>query len=236
MNSSPPFWAWRDMGLFLGLGFPAALLGMAAGAAALHFAPFEQPRAVALLVPQFLGFSLALVPLVLIFRSKYDTSLWSAVEMRMPAGEPLRSALHGTAAAFAVLGLGILLRTPRASTPLEDLMNDPASAPFLAIAAVTVGPFFEELLFRGLLQPLAVRSTGPAAGILLAALPFAILHGPEYGWSWRHVLLILVAGSAFGWKRQQTGSTGAAVLMHAVYNGVLLAGYLLGRNFIESNG
>ena len=228
-----PVWAWRDMGLFVGLGFPAMILGVGAGMAALYFVPFDEPKAVTLLVPQFIGFAVALIPLTLIFRSKYDTTVWSAVEMRVPAGEPVRAVLHGAAASLLVMALGILLRTPQTSTPLEDLMNDPGSAPILAVAAVTVGPFFEELVFRGLLQPLTVRSAGTIPGILLAGLPFAILHGPEYGWSWRHVLLILVAGSLFGWKRHRTGSTGAAVVMHAAYNGVLLAGYLLGRKLIE---
>ena len=60
-------------------------------------------------------------------------------------------------------------------------------------------------------------------------MPFALLHGPQYAWSWRHVLLIAVAGSAFGWWRVYTRSTGASALMHAGYNAVLVVGYLIGR-------
>jgi membrane protease YdiL (CAAX protease family) len=87
----------------------------------------------------------------------------------------------------------------------------------------------EEIFFRGLLQQSATRSLGPIAGILIGAVPFALLHGPQYAWSWRHVLMIAAAGSAFGWWRMRTGSTGASSLMHAVYNGVFVAGFLVGR-------
>ena len=78
----------------------------------------------------------------------------------------------------------------------------------------------EELAFRGFLQPLLVRSLGTVPGILAAALPFGLLHFQEYGNSWRHVLLISLAGAAFGWMRHATGSTKAAAIMHASYNAI----------------
>jgi hypothetical protein len=73
-------------------------------------------------------------------------------------------------------------------------MNAPGAALWIAIFAVSVGPALEEIFFRGLLQPVAVRSAGAVAGVLIAAVPFALLHGPQYGWSWRHVLLIRACG------------------------------------------
>jgi membrane protease YdiL (CAAX protease family) len=88
----------------------------------------------------------------------------------------------------------------------------------MAVFGTTVAPLCEELAFRGFLQPLLVRSFGAAPGILLAAVPFGLLHYQEYGNSWRHVAIISGAGAAFGAIRQVTGSTKAAVLMHASYN------------------
>jgi membrane protease YdiL (CAAX protease family) len=112
-------------------------------------------------------------------------------------------------------------------------MDDPASAPYLVFAAVTFAPVFEELVFRGMLQPLLVRAAGAIAGVVLAALPFALLHGPEYAWSWRHVALIMVAGFGFGVKRLRSGSTGAAALMHSAYNAVNTTVYLFARNLVD---
>jgi len=71
---------------------------------------------------------------------------------------------------------------------------------------------------KGILQPLLVRSLGAVPGIALAAAAFGLLHYQEYGNSWRHVLIIAMAGAAFGWMRHLTGSTKAAAIMHAAYN------------------
>jgi membrane protease YdiL (CAAX protease family) len=88
----------------------------------------------------------------------------------------------------------------------------------LAVFGTTLGPLCEELAFRGFLQPLLVRSLGAVTGILAAAIPFGLLHYQEYGNSWRHALIISLAGAAFGWMRHATGSTKASTIMHASYN------------------
>jgi membrane protease YdiL (CAAX protease family) len=88
----------------------------------------------------------------------------------------------------------------------------------LATFGVTLGPLCEELAFRGFLQPLLVRSLGAVPGILAATIPFGLLHFQEYGNSWRHAVLIALAGASFGWMRHATGSTRAAAIMHASYN------------------
>jgi membrane protease YdiL (CAAX protease family) len=148
-------------------------------------------------------------------------------------GTSLRAAANaipaGIMLSFGVLALAALLRVPQKETPMEQLLSDWLSLVVAAVLGVTLGPWFEELMFRGLLQPVAVRALGVIPGIVIAALPFALLHGPQYGWSWKHILLITVAGAAFGWKRHTSGSTGAAAVMHSAYNMVLFAGYIAGK-------
>ena len=107
-----------------------------------------------------------------------------------------------------------------------DLLKDRTSIILIAIFGVTLGPLCEELAFRGFLQPLLVRSLGTVPGILAAALPFGLLHFQEYGNSWKHVLLISLAGAAFGWMRHATGSTKAATIMHAVYNALFFVAFI----------
>jgi membrane protease YdiL (CAAX protease family) len=87
-----------------------------------------------------------------------------------------------------------------------------------SIFVVILGPLCEELAFRGFLLPLFVRSLGAAAGIMVTGLLFGCLHAPEYSWSWRHVLLVSLAGSVFGWVRYKTGSAAASTYMHSTYN------------------
>jgi membrane protease YdiL (CAAX protease family) len=98
--------------------------------------------------------------------------------------------------------------------------------------AVTLGPLCEELAFRGFLQPLLVSTFGAVGGVLLQAVPFAALHGAEYAWSWQQLLVMLFAGSAFGWMRQRTGSTASATYMHAGFNLVVFLGMLV-ENFVR---
>jgi membrane protease YdiL (CAAX protease family) len=92
------------------------------------------------------------------------------------------------------------------------------------------GPVFEELVFRGFVQPLLARSMPAALAILLTAVPFALLHGPGFGWAWQSVMVVGLAGIVMGIVRQRTGSTAAAALVHVGYNSTLFAGFLLQRS------
>jgi membrane protease YdiL (CAAX protease family) len=103
---------------------------------------------------------------------------------------------------------------------MSKLLGSPGAIVPIAIFGVTVAPVVEELLFRGFLQPLFARTLGAALGIVAANVPFGVLHYAEYGNSWRHVVVITIAGVAFGCMRQWTGSTRASALMHAAYNGL----------------
>jgi membrane protease YdiL (CAAX protease family) len=214
--------------VFFGLAVPFflaaffALLGIMVAAGV-------QAKGLRVLLPQFAGYAAALIPLWLVFRRRYGISPLRLLRMGVDGLEAMRSFPAGIVLSFAVLALAAVLRVPRQETPMEQLLSDPLSLAGAAILGVTLGPWFEELLFRGLLQPVAVRALGVLPGIVVSALPFSLLHGPQYGWSWRHVLLITVAGAAFGWKRHVTGSTGAAAVMHSAYNAVLFAAYIAGR-------
>ena len=56
--------------------------------------------------------------------------------------------------------------------------------------AVVLGPIYEELFFRGFLFPLLAKTFGAAAGIILSALPFALLHGAQNQWAWQQITLV----------------------------------------------
>jgi membrane protease YdiL (CAAX protease family) len=59
------------------------------------------------------------------------------------------------------------------------------------------------------------------SGILATAIPFGLLHYREFGKSWRHAVLIALAGAMFGLMRHLTGSVKASSLMHASYNALI---------------
>jgi membrane protease YdiL (CAAX protease family) len=146
--------------------------------------------------------------------------------MGRPAGQVM---VAGIATAFAVAITSIVLRTPNLPNPMTELLTGRVSILIVAAFGITLGPLAEELLFRGFLQPLMVRSLGTAAGILATAIPFGLLHLQQYGYSWRHGLMITLAGCAFGWMRHRTGSTRASTLMHAAYNALFFVALLAQR-------
>ena len=214
-----PFWGYGDLLIFVGLAIPCMVLGLVAIKAVfwilrLHPAvkTWEQ------LAEQFAGFVLLLGALAALFRAQYNRPFWRSLGWVTPRLPFYSIVTSGVGLAVAILFFGALIRTPNTANPLTEMLKDPTSLVLVAIFGSIVAPVWEELIFRGFLQPLLVRSLGGVAGIVATTIPFGMLHFQEYGKSWRHVLLISISGAAFGWMRQSTGSTKAAAGMHSAYN------------------
>ncbi|QEO13678.1 CPBP family intramembrane metalloprotease [Agromyces intestinalis] len=112
---------------------------------------------------------------------------------------------------------------------------DPTWAWFtLLVAPVLVGPFVEEVFFRGLVQRAVTDRTraggaGPrtaaAIGIVTTALVFALLHvldAPSPGTALVLGLSALTIGLGCGILAALTGRLGGAIIAHAVSNGLLV--------------
>src|SRR5581483_1910101 len=122
-----------------------------------------------------------------VFATRYARPVLSSLGWRMTSGATLVYAvLGGIALPFAITGIGNLLHTPKISTPMDQIPN---SLP-LALMAITLAPFFEELFFRGFLQPLLTRTFGLVLGVLLTAALFGGLHAVEYSFVWQYVVVI----------------------------------------------
>jgi uncharacterized protein len=222
-----PFWGYSDLLLFAGLALPAMLAGFGLVKAALYMLRLHPARAAEAVTEQFVGYLFLSMVLMVIFRLQYGRPFWRSLGWTRIPVSPLSVVIAGWMAAFAVVLIGYLIRTPTTSNPLTELIQENrVSMILIGVFGITVGPLAEELAFRGFLQPLLVRSLGVPLGILLTAIPFGLLHFPEYGYSWRHAVLITAAGAAFGWMRHTTGSTKAAALMHAAYNALFFAALL----------
>ncbi len=225
-----PFWGYGDLFLFVGLAVPALLLGIGVVQGTLwlfniHFAA----RAAEPLAAQFVGYIFIFGILMLILRLQYKRPFWRSLGWIGFNTPVLWVILSGLASALTVAMIGALLGAPNTPNAVTDLMSDRASLLILTVFGVTLGPVCEELAFRGFLQPLLVRSLGAALGIILAAIPFGLLHYQEYGNSWRHAVIVAAAGAAFGCMRHFTGSTRAAAIMHSAYNALFFAAVLAQR-------
>ncbi len=222
-----PVWGYDDLFLLLCLAAPCLLFGFFSWRVVLWLGHIHFTPAVEALPAQFIAYFLWFACVAALLRVKYEAPFWPSLHWVLPARSAVPALLNGLLLAIIIAMVGVLLRTPAIDSPMQEIMKDKTAKWLVAFAAVTLGPASEELIFRGFLMPLLVRSAGVVGGILLAALPFALLHGPQYAWSWRHVLLILMAGCAFGWVRYKTGSTAIAALTHAAYNFTFLSVYLV---------
>jgi membrane protease YdiL (CAAX protease family) len=178
---------------------------------------------------QALGYAAWFFGLWLLLKLRYDLPFWSAMGWRVRWPRPLLTLALGPILVLVVMALGAALRTPEIDNAIQQLLRDRISVLLVGAFATTVGPLAEELIFRGFLQPVAMRTLGPWAGIVVASLPFALLHGPQYRWSWQHIALLLVASVTFGMVRWRANSTAASTLVHATYNLTFYLGFLMQR-------
>lgn len=174
-------------------------------------------KPILLLVSQLLVYLATAALMVMLVEGKYHAPFWSAIRWNWPDAAWGLLAL-GAVMLFALTLLQNLLPMPK-DTPFEHLFDRPRDAYLLSIIAVTVGPLMEELFFRGLLYPVLARRLGVLWGILLTALPFGLIHLPQYGWAWGAALVIFLVGVVCGAVRAATKSVGASFLVHAGYNG-----------------
>ncbi|HPS52368.1 MAG TPA: CPBP family intramembrane metalloprotease [Phycisphaerae bacterium] len=107
---------------------------------------------------------------------------------------------------------------------LRSLGSVGTGGKILIIVSATVGaPVFEELFFRGILQSMLRRALSPWPAILITGIFFAVVHPEIQNWP---SLMILAA--SLGWTYEKTGRIMLPILIHAMFNAVYIAAYLLG--------
>lgn len=226
-RESYPFWGYDDLFLFVASAVPCALISVLLMAGLSRVLPASSGRALPLLLGQFTGYAMWFGVLYFILHVRYGRPFWSSLSWTSSKRGIAICLMLGPAVALGLAIVGVLLKAPDTPTPMNDLLRDRGSIFALGVFATTLGPLCEELAFRGFILPLLARSFGTAVAITLAAIPFALLHGPQYSWSWIHVVLVGLAGVCFGIARVATRSTAAAVGMHATYNLTFFSAFLV---------
>ncbi|HYR19316.1 MAG TPA: CPBP family intramembrane glutamic endopeptidase, partial [Myxococcales bacterium] len=94
--------------------------------------------------------------------------------------------------------------------------------PMLA-TVVTAAPIAEELFFRGFALPAMARSWGPVAAVIVSGALFSGLHGDPVGF-----VGLMEIGIVLAALRLWSGSLWAAVIGHAVNNGIAGMAFVLG--------
>ncbi len=223
-------WGWEDAALLAGAFLPAFALSLGLMRLLRGIAPeWFKLAAVTNLTFQLLVYLWMVGALYLIVSFKYRQPFWTALGWTLAFRGALLSLLAGPVLAVGVSTLGVAIRTPEVRDPIREMITGRTSLAVVILFGVVIAPFVEEMFFRGFLFPLVARSVGPWASMILTAVLFAVLHGAQYEWAWQQLVLIGLAGVAFGFARYRTGATTASFLIHAGFNAVQFAGFLLTR-------
>jgi uncharacterized protein len=214
-----PFWGYTDLLLVMGIIVASIALITLAGGVLIFLYPGLRNDPTPILLPvQVAFYGFIYLALYFTLKRRYGRPVFASLGWRRTRFNLGIAALGGAVLAFGISGLAALLHTPQVPSPLDRFLKSPVDLALFAALAVTLAPLFEELFFRGFLQPLLSRTFGMAAGILITALVFGLLHAPEYAWAWQYVVAVSLAGAVFGWVRARTNSIIPSTLMHACYN------------------
>ena len=226
-----PFWGYVDLLLVFGLLFAFTVVALVAiGLLAIPFPKLrDDPMSIALPF-QIVFYGLVYLSFRAVFGIRYHEPVFRSLGWKRPQINLLLAALGGLILALILSSLGALLKTPKIPTPFDQLTKTGFSFTFFAIVAVLLAPLFEELFFRGFIQPLLSRTLGTIGGVLLTAVLFGALHGFEYSWVWQYALFITLAGVVFGILRARTNSIIPSMVMHGCFNAVSVVALAFGKN------
>jgi uncharacterized protein len=223
-----PFWDYVDLALVMGLLFASiVVIVLVCGVLAFAVPAFKNDPTPLLLPMQLVLYLFIYICFFLVFKFRYGKPVFASLGWRGTIIHPLVLVVSGMALAIAVSLLAKLIHTPEVKSPIDEITKTPLSLAIFAVMAVTIAPLFEELFFRGFIQPLLSRTFGVAVGVVLTAVLFGGLHAPEYSWAWQYALAVSIAGAVFGWVRARTQSIIPSTIMHGSYNLVFIVGLLL---------
>ena len=123
--------------------------------------------------------------------------------------------------------LNSLIDNQNGSNPLlEIVLNNKNYFSFVILFVTTtlLAPFFEEVIFRGVLLPTISRDFGTIWGIIISAFIFALAH-----LSIGEMPPLFVLGIGLGITRIATGSLLSSVIMHSLWNGLTFLNLFLLR-------
>jgi membrane protease YdiL (CAAX protease family) len=216
-------WTWQDLGFFLASVLPSLLLASFCAA----WLPGDF-GAQALLM-QVVLYVLLLSVLFGLARMRHDRELQVATSWTTRFPGVWYYVVSGPLLAILASAVGAALHTPEVPNPIDMLTAGSVPLPIVSLFAVVVGPLFEELFFRGFLQPLLAAHWGSWLGLLGASAGFSLLHGAQTEWHWQYLVILFLVGFVLGRARQKTGSTAAAFMLHMGYNLAMLTAAIAQR-------
>jgi len=226
-----PAWTFLDLLLILFVAFISLLATGALAIAASHAVPGLQrfsneqlaTNPLFFIPVQLIAYLIAFMFTRMLITVRAQQDFWSAVKWNFPAASDVMNYVFvGVAMAFLAQLAGHFLPIPK-SLPVDKYFRDPTFAYLLMVFGVLVAPLVEEVLFRGLIFPLAARTLGVIGGTLLTALLFSLIHQSQLAHAWAPLLEIFGVGLVLPTVRPRTNSLAASWIVHFSYNATLFA-------------
>jgi membrane protease YdiL (CAAX protease family) len=131
--------------------------------------------------------------------------------------------------------------------PLDDFLQNPHLIWYTAAFGIFLGPFMEELGFRGFLLPAIATAydwltfprtpaglykwqqtsghSTPALVVaaILSSIPFALMHAAQIGYAWGVIGILYGVSLALSFVRIRTQSLACSTLLHSTYNFTIFA-------------
>jgi membrane protease YdiL (CAAX protease family) len=217
--SAEPSWNYNDLILFVFLAVISIGVAQVLAYVAVH--ALHLPKAdqsLAQMPSQVLLYLMLFAALYAILKLQYGRPFLSSLAWVDFPFSAINPVLLGVVLVFASSFAARVLHMPDIDTPMKHLFDRRITAIEFGLIGITLGPLCEELVFRGFMQPVFVRSLGPVAGILITAALFGSLHLAQNGFAWQSGVVVTLVGVAFGWMRHVSASTKASTLMHSAYN------------------
>ena len=136
-------------------------------------------------------------------------------------------AVYGVVALVSI-GLVEAYAAAGAEVPQQDVVGmfraaSPAARVVMMGTTVLLAPFAEEVFYRGILLPALARAMPLRSALVAQALVFGFVHFWAVPAAWPLSIAIAVVGWGAGWLYVRTGSLGAAIVLHATFNGIQVA-------------
>lgn len=148
---------------------------------------------------------------------------WEAVRWNvLPPGDMVTFSFAGVVLALLTQLIGHFLPMPK-DLPMDKYFTQPSDIYLMMAFGLLVAPLMEELLFRGLIFPVAVRYAGFVLGSGLTAFLFALIHQGQLAQAWAPLFLLFFVGLVLTLIRGMTKSVAAGWITHFSYNATLFA-------------
>ena len=123
--------------------------------------------------------------------------------------------------------MNLIVDSQNGSNPLLEIVlnnSNYVSFTLLFLTTTVLAPFFEEIIFRGVLLPILSRDLGIVIGITISSFIFALAH-----LSISEIPPLFILGIGLGIVRLTSGRLFSSVIMHSLWNGLTFLNLFLLR-------